>query len=376
MPSPAPRTDQARDPYLFQRFPLLRGRLPWTPLGRLPTPVAALDGLGARLGHDRLFVKRDDLSGERYGGNKIRKLEFTLGDALAKGHRTVLTVGAAGSNHVLATTLCARALGMRTVGVMVPQAVQAYVRRNLLANQAAGCLLVDAAGSAGAVRAARAFLEACVADGRPPYVLPPGGSSPRGVLGYVEAAFELAAQVAAGVLPEPDFVFVPVGTCGTLAGLVAGCRLAGLRSVPVGVRVVWRASANERVTAFLANRTLRHLRRLDASVPRVPRVRPDDVTIRHGYFGRGYAHFTREGVAATEIAAAWDGLLLEGCYTGKAMAGFLDIMGQPGMRRRVGVFVDTHNSRPTAPLTRGAAGPAQLPPGLRAYFEREDAPVV
>lgn len=364
----------ARTPYLYRSYPGLRGRLPWQRLGTFPTPVARLAALGRQVGHDQLYVKRDDLSGSLYGGNKVRKLEFSLADAAGEGGRPIVTFGAAGSNHVLATTLYARELGLPTVGVMVPQPVQAYVRRNLLANQAAGCHLLDADGLRALPRLAEAWIAAWRAHGARPYLLPPGGSSTLGVIGYVEAALELAAQVAEGLLPEPDFAFVPVGTCGTLAGLVAGLKLAGLRTVPVGIRVYSRKTANERVTAFLANRALRLLRRLDPAVPAI-QVRPDDVVMRHGWFGPTYGQFTRAGVAAVHQARAAEGLELEGCYSGKAMAAFLELMRQPAQRGRVGLFVDTHNSRPLDPLTREAEGPAALPPGLRAYFDRDVAPV-
>lgn len=368
-----------REPYLFLRFPRLREALAWTPLGDFPTPVERLAGVGARLDHPHLFVKRDDLSAGTYGGNKVRKLEFTLADAARKGHGTVLTFGAAGSNHVLATTVHGRRLGLSTVAVLVDQPVQPGVRANLLADQAQGCAMVPAGTPlAAALRGVGQWLGPLVRGGREgrrrPYLLPPGGSSVLGALGYVEAALEIAAQVREGRLPAPSLVFVPVGTCGTLAGLVAGLALTDLPTRVVGVRVYGRSGANATVTVQLADRALALLRRLDPSVPE-RRVRATDFSLRDDWFGLGYARFTRRGMEAVGVAAEDEGLTLDGTYSGKAFAGFLEMMGAPARRGRPALFIDTYSSRPLAPLQEGAAGPGSLPARLRRYFEEPAAPI-
>src|SRR4030042_5011600 len=118
-------------PELFQQYPKLKA-IPWVSLGQFPTPVEPMARLGERLGFQRLWVKRDDLSGPRYGGNKVRKLEFLLADAQAQGRDAVLTLGAAGSNHCLATAVYAQELGLKSIAVFVPQPVQEYVRQNPL----------------------------------------------------------------------------------------------------------------------------------------------------------------------------------------------------------------------------------------------------
>jgi len=371
VPNAAPHE---RIPWLFRRWPGLRDRLPWTPLGDFPTPVVRLAAVGARLGHPHLYVKRDDLSGRSYGGNKVRKLEFTLADARARGCDTVVTFGAAGSNHVLATTVYGKRLGLRTVAVLADQAPQAYVRRNLLADQGQGLVPVAARGPIDA--AARGVLTwaRLRATGARPCLLPPGGSSLVGTLGYVEAALELEAQVRAGLLPAPELVVVPAGTCGTLAGLVAGLALTDLPTRVVGVRVYGRSGANPTVVRRLAGGALALLRGLDPSVP-APALRADRFVLRDDWYGPGYARFTPEGEAAVRLAADLEGLALEGTYSGKAFAAFLDLMAVPARRDRPALFVATHNSRPLGPLQEGAAGPAALPQRLARYFELPDAPV-
>jgi 1-aminocyclopropane-1-carboxylate deaminase/D-cysteine desulfhydrase-like pyridoxal-dependent ACC family enzyme len=361
-------------PWLFRRWPGLRGRLPWTSLGDFPTPVARLAATGERLGHPRLYVKRDDLSGRPYGGNKVRKLEFTLADARARGCDTVVTFGAAGSNHVLATTVHGRRLGLRTVAVLADQAPQAYVRRNLLADQGQGLEPIPARGPLDAALRGFVAWARLRATGARPCLLPPGGSSVVGTLGYVEAALEIEAQVRAGLLPAPELVVVPAGTCGTLAGLVAGLALTDLPTRVVGVRVYGRSGANPTIVRRLAGGALALLHALDAAVP-TPDLGPERFVLRDDWFGPGYARFTPEGEAAVRLAAELEGLALEGTYSGKAFAAFLDLMSAPARRDRPALFVATHNSQPLGPLQDGAAGPAALPGRLARYFELPDTPV-
>jgi D-cysteine desulfhydrase len=364
----------AREPYLFQKFPGLKGRLPWMPLGDFPTPVQRIDRLGAELKCRELYLKRDDLSAADYGGNKVRKLEFTLADVKARGRKLVITLGAVGSNHVLATTVHGGKAGLQTVGVFMPQPVQEYLRRNILCNHAQGCTLEYAASDTGAIlRLPAIYLRHWRRTGERPYLLWFGGSSTLGVLGYVEAALEIAEQVRAGAMPEPEFIFVPVGSGGTLAGLLLGLKLAGLESTAVGVRVYDRTFANERMVAFLANRALRLLRKADPAVPPAE-ISAREIVMLHDYFGSGYARFTRKGEEAVARMKALEGIALDGAYSGKAMAAFIDFMSVPARRERPALFIDTYNSRPLEPLGAGS-GCECLPSELQKYFGCDLEPV-
>ncbi|MBW2528691.1 MAG: pyridoxal-phosphate dependent enzyme [Deltaproteobacteria bacterium] len=357
-----------RRPLLFERFPRLRGELSWLELGSFPTPVEPLHQLGSELGCSRLFVKRDDLSSPTYGGNKVRKLEFVLGHALSRSSKTIVTVGAAGSNHVLATAIHGADHGLRTIGLLVPQPTHPYVRKNLLAGWAVGCRLEPVAGSVEAIRRfGRLWLEVTRRERRRPYVLWAGGSTTRGVLGYVEAALEIAEQVRAGQLPEPASIFVPLGSAGTLAGLVLGCRLAGLRSEPVGVRVYDRTMANEWAVAWLARRAWSLLRELDGSVPDVT-LSAQSIRVLHGYCGRGYAHGTASGTVAIARIRALEGLELEPTYSGKAMAAFIDYASSAVRRAQPALFIHTYSSANLEPLVARCPGPEVLPSPLRGYF--------
>lgn len=243
-----------------------------------PTPIHRLSNLESALDFDgELWIKRDDGCGLRHGGNKPRKLEFLLGEALARGAGTVITFGTLGTHHGLATTICAGKLGLDTVLILVDEPVRDETRRNLLLCHAHGAELCYAGARRRAtLLGAWNWLQHCDPLRRKfPYLIMPGGSTPRGAIGYVNAALELEDQVKAGELPEPDYIFVPVGSNGTMAGL--------------------GRHAPEIATA--------------------PPVRAQDVTIWPNYLGRGYAYPTPEARRAIERMAECEDIELEFVYT-------------------------------------------------------------
>jgi D-cysteine desulfhydrase len=314
---------------LFVHYPELIERLPCERLVDGPTPVEAAPGLGPGI-----WVKRDDRTSTIYGGNKVRKLELLLADARARGRRAILTVGATGSNHVIATALHARALGFAaTHAVLFPQAPGPDVERKRRACAAAGVaaarvparLLVPAGA---AWEAARTLLRG---EGRP-YLIGPGGSSPLGALGYVAAAFELAAQVRAGACPAPEEIWVPLGSGGTAAGLLVGLRLAGLAARLHAVRVVEPPWASAGAVALLARRTAALLGRLGIDLPpRARRYRAADLELVGDQLGAGYGRPTPAGADACARAAG-AGLILDTTYSGKTLAGLL---ARPGRGPRL-----------------------------------------
>ncbi|HDP35458.1 MAG TPA: pyridoxal-phosphate dependent enzyme, partial [Candidatus Hydrogenedentes bacterium] len=225
---------------LFKQYPGLRHTLPHLALGALPTPVERLDKMEETLNacDTELHIKRDDLSGNPYGGNKVRKLEFLLAHAVAHGYKEVLTFGAAGSNHALATALYAKPLGLRCISMLVPQPNSHGLRKNLLLSLHAGAELHYAPGMVPTAFAT--IKQLCVHKiraGKLPYMIPPGGSSPLGLIGFVNAALELRDQIEAGMLPEPDSIYAASGTMGTVVGLLLGLQAAGLPTQVVAVRV-------------------------------------------------------------------------------------------------------------------------------------------
>jgi D-cysteine desulfhydrase len=293
-------------------------------LGEGPTPVRELTRLGADRGEAPVWIK-DDGAYSGFGGNKARKLEWLLADARRRGKRTILTGGAIGTNHGLATALFAQRLGMRTVLVLVPQPDSEHVGRQLRRIRATGAELHFPPG------VWRAYaLAAWLMVGRAsppanlPYLLRPGGSVPLGCVGYVEAAIELSEQVEAGELPEPSHVVVALGSGGTAAGLLAGLKLAGLRSRLVGVLVNDLVRVDERTVARLAGRTLRLLRKRGASIREVE-VAAADFEIQRGWLGPGYGHPTPAADRASELLDDREKVVLEPVYTAKAVAATLEL---------------------------------------------------
>ena len=347
---------------LFATWPALARRLPHSPLADLPTPVRPLTRLGAEIGVPGLYVKEDDASARPYGGNKVRKLEFLLGRAVACGAERVQTVGAAGSNHALATAIYARQLGLASTLLLYHQPNAGYVARNLLMGRRHGARL----------ELARSDRAAAAQRPRGVFNIPMGGSSTLGTIGFVNAGLELAAQVRRGELPEPARVYVALGTMGTAVGLLLGLRAAGLRSTLVAVRVVPPHVASPQKFARLHRNTGRLLRRLEPSFPDTP---PAGVEFRDGFFGDQYARFTAEGMHAVALAREHEEIALEGTYTGKALAALLDD-AQRSQELRAGtvLFWNTVNSMPF-PADLMHDDYRRLPPALHRYFEEPVQPL-
>jgi D-cysteine desulfhydrase len=288
-------------------------------LGSGPTPVRELPELAAQGGTAPVWIK-DDGAYSDVGGNKARKLEWLLADARRRRKRAVLTGGAYGTNHGLATATFARRLGMRTILILAPQPETEHVRAQLARLSVSGAEVHFARGLATSYLAA-AWLMASRARlaGGMPYPIPPGGSNALGALGYVEAAFELAGQVTRGELPEPSHVVVALGSGGTSAGLLAGLRLAGLRSRLVCVLVSDVAPLGARRVASLARGALALLRRHGVKVDD-PAPSPGDLDVEAAWLGPGYGHATREGERATRLLRERAGVELDPVYTSKAFA--------------------------------------------------------
>lgn len=290
--------------------------------------------------HGRLFVKRDDLTSPLYGGNKIRKFEYLLADAKRRGARTLVTVGGIGSNQGLAAALHGRAQGFAVELSLAWQPVTDGVRRNLRGMIAAGARLHYARTAIGAVWNAARITRGLRRTGAAPYALPIGATSALGSLGYVAAALELASQVREGLLPEPDRIFVAAGTCGTAAGLAVGCRLAGLRSRVMAVRIARRAFTNTPLLRWQAHGAADLLGRLDRAAPQV-RIGRRDATLVSGYAGPRYGAPTAAAQAAIDWAAPR--LTLDITYTGKALAACLDACRGMGRSETI-LFWNTFNS--------------------------------
>lgn len=281
-----------------------------------------------------MWVKHDGLYGTLWGGNKARKLEWTLADARRRGRTTVITFGALATNHGLATALYARQHGMRTALLLVDQPRDEHVARQLERIESSGARLYATHGTARTVAALPWVIlrHVDVRARKLPYLLGPGGSSPIGCIGYVEAALELARQVERGELPEPSHAVVPLGSGGTAAGLTAGLKLAGLRTRVVAVLVSDKLKLDRRVVARRARRTLALLRRRGAR-PAALGITAEDLDVEDRWLGAGYGHRTREAEEASRLLGEREGLKLEPVYTAKAMAALLALRDEGAFGR-------------------------------------------
>lgn len=306
------------DDPLQARFPELRRRLARVPLGTLPTPVTE-SILECHAHRARVWIKQDSLTGKLYGGNKVRKLEYLFGRLLERNCRRVATFGAVGSNHALATALYARSLGLECTCFLSHQTCTPLATQTLRMHLSIGSELVSYSGDyAHRLQTLRAHLW-----NRRAGVIPMGGSSWLGCIGFVAAGLELAEQIAAGKLPPPDRIYLATGTMGTAAGLSLGLALADLNTTLHAVRVSHTSIANERVLRRLIAKTADMLHRLDPAFPANLQDRTR-VVLRHPYFAPGYAHSNAKTDEALGIAQAQMGVDLEATYTGKALAALID----------------------------------------------------
>ena len=281
---------------------------------------------------DALWIKRDDLSAPRLGGNKVRALEYLLAGVRDGDH--VLTVGGRGSTHALSTAVHAHRLGARVSVLRWSQemndaahAVDARLRSE--------CDAVHDAWSVAGTYARVGWLRARARlGGEALHWIPAGGTTPLGILGHVNAALELADQVKRGVLPAPARVVLPLGTGGTAAGLALGFAIAGLPTDVVGARVVPRVVARRSRVLALAERTARLIERLSAASGApvaVPRPAPSSIRVEHDVYGGAYGReLARARDASTRFASAHEGCPLDATYSAKAFAAALAACdGQP-----------------------------------------------
>jgi D-cysteine desulfhydrase len=293
--------------------------MPHRAIADVPTPVVSMPVLAEELGVQGLLIKRDDQSGRLYGGNKTRKLEFLLGDAMDKGHDEVWTVGAIGSNHVLATSIWARELGLKPGALHYPQQMTDHVRHNLLAlSTTAPNLTLTSSVSALPFHLFKTKLKEWLSTNPEVYYISGGGSSGVGVVGYVDAALELAEQIEAGECERPDRIYVAAGTCGTLAGLLLGFAYANLPVRVIGVRVVDKVITNAPNVARLYHEGARYLSQFGVPMPESLSYR--DVELRDDYFGDGYGQPTDVGLDAIRLLEEHGGPHLEPTYTAKTFS--------------------------------------------------------
>lgn len=293
-------------------FPLLDG----------PTPIQRLHRLEKSLGTNvRIYVKRDDLMGIGMGGNKLRKLEFLIGDALKHGCDTIITTGSLQSNHARLTAVACAQAGLACelmLSTLVPNETQAYQSNgNQLLNKLFGATVQTFSKDTDTFAMAKERARELQHQGRKAYAVGLGGSSPCGCLGYVDCAGEILEQERSNGI-RFDRIITATGSCGTHAGLLAGFRaFSGNDRNVVGYCVFDSAAATEARTLDLTDR-LQSMLGFEEGIPQA------EIHVDDSQLGGGYGIMSKQGRDAISILGQTEGLLIDPVYTGKAFAGLLN----------------------------------------------------
>ncbi|PZN96003.1 MAG: D-cysteine desulfhydrase [Alphaproteobacteria bacterium] len=311
-------------------------RFPRVRLAHLPTPLEPLPRLSEVLGVE-LWIKRDDCTGLAGGGNKTRKLEFLLGDAMEQGADTLVTQGAVQSNHVRQTAAAAAAHGLRCEVILEERTgsrATDYVHNgNVLMDRLFGADIRFVDGGSDMPSELEITAEQVRARGGRPYVIPGGGSNPIGALGYVDCAREIVVQADELDLPI-DRIVTATGSAGTHAGLVAGLAVMGADIPVLGIGVRAPKPKQEENVLKLARQTAALLGRPDA-------VTTEMVVADCDYVGEGYGLIDGAVIEALKLAARTDGIVLDPVYTGKAMKGLIALAKAGRFKDETVVFLHT-----------------------------------
>lgn len=294
--------------------------IPRVHFAHLPTRIEELPRLTEHLKGPRILVKRDDQTGLAFGGNKTRKLEFLIAEALEQGAKTLITGGALQSNHCRQTAAAATRFGLDCVLVLngeMPDQPSA----NLLLDQLFGAELVTIKDRALRDRTLQETYDRAVADGRKPYLVTYGGSSPTGALGYAFAMKEFMEQNV-----PVDWIVFGTSSGGTHAGLVLGQRLFGYTGKVLGISIDepedW---LKNRVSGLASNASEKMGERIE--------FRLEDILANEDYCKAGYGVLTDAEREAVKLFAKYEGLLLDPVYTGRAAAGMIDLIRQGFFKR-------------------------------------------
>jgi len=290
----------------------------------LPTPIEELPRLSAFLGGPRLLIKRDDQTGLAFGGNKTRKLEFLVAEAQAQGAKMLISAGAIQSNHCRQTAAAAARFGFECTLVLTGD-LPDQPSANLLLDKMFGAEIVHVSDRADRDRILQETFEIATQAGKKPYLVPYGGSSPIGALGYAFAVEELMQQKpckGSDPLQEcPDWIVFGTSSGGTHAGLTLGKHLFGYEGKVLGISIdeseAWLQS---HVSALASNTSELLGERIEFT--------PDDVMATEAYCQAGYGVLTDAEREAIKLFARYEGLLLDPVYTGRAAAGLIDLIRQ------------------------------------------------
>ena len=319
---------------------MLLSEFPRVSLAHLPTPLEHLPRLSKQLGGPEIYVKRDDCTGLASGGNKTRKLEFSMAAALEEGADTIITVGAVQSNHVRQTAAAACKLGLKCEVLLEHRVAKPSVSYatsgNVLLDRIFGANLREYPGGTDFEQAMNDVVAEVVAQGGKPYIVPGGASNKVGALGYVNCAIELLEQIDAQGL-DIGHIVTATGSAGTQAGLVVGLKAMQCDVPLLGIGVNVPQQQQEEKVYQLACETAEYIGK-----PGI--VARDDVVANCDYVGDGYGVPTEGMNEAVMMLARYEGLLFDPVYSGKGLAGMIDLIRNGKLNSGNIVFLHTGGS--------------------------------
>ena len=326
--------------------------LPRIKLGEVKTPIEKLENLSKNYKND-IYIKRDDLLGIGLGGNKVRKLEYILGDALSKNADIVITSGGVQSNHVRLTIAAANKVGLKAIAVLVGSEPKRYTGNTLLdkvlgaeihfadINNKEGLStgelnrLLDEEGER-LVQEIKAKYEAL---GKIVYVIPGGGKMPPGIAGYINATSEIYAQLQEMRL-NADYIVTGVGTASTIASLIIGEKLYNTGIKPIGILVTNTLGSAKAYAERVKTEIDGYLKHFGWNLD----ITLDDIRLFDAYTGEGYGLPSDDGLEAIKTLARSEGLIVDHIYTGKAFAGLLDLSQKKYFGDKNVIFLHTGGS--------------------------------
>jgi D-cysteine desulfhydrase len=285
-------------------------------IANLPTPIEELPRLTKLLNGPKLFVKRDDLTGLAFGGNKTRKLEFLFAEAESQKAKTIITAGSIQSNHCRQTAAAAARFGMACVLILNGEE-SSRASGNLMLDHLFGAKIVWVKDRSDRARVLHKTFSQLTSTGQVPYLIPVGGSSPIGALGYVYAMEEFISQ---GI--PVDWIVIASSSGGTQAGLVCGARKFNFKGKILGISIDETKVKLQNLVAQLAGDT-------SALLENPPYIFiQDDIIVNAKYCKAGYGIYTSLEREAVKIFAEYEGLLLDPVYTGRAAGGLIDLINK------------------------------------------------
>ncbi len=349
---------------LFEMYPLLKEKIPHISIGEFPTPVENMEQLGQAINAAQLYVKRDDLSGKLYGGNKIRALEFLFGGAIHAGYQEVIAFGFPASCQALAQAIYAPEFGLKSIAFLGPQIKSQQARQHLLAYQS---IRAD-------VRPALPIIflfliQYRLQHGRFPKLLE--ASTPVGMIGYVSAGFELRKQIEQGLLPEPNLIYISLATMGTAVGLILGVKASGLQTKIVAIdnggKILGRKIATFANVTKLFRKTNDLLHSHDPSFPLLE-ISEREFQIRSGYERERNSLITEAGAHAMKQAKELENIELDEMFTANSFAALIADGKAGKLYDKVVLWWNSYSSRDFSAQI-ASADYRQLPKYFHRYFE-------